>query len=173
MNTSFERGNDRTDEWYTPKWIIDALGPFDLDPCAPSEQFYTAKKCYTKEIDGLYQEWEGRVWLNPPYKNPLIGKFMKRLAKHGNGIALVFNRMDTALWHDVIFPNATAIRILRGRLKFVGQTAKNLRVEQDAEVYWWRSASIMQICWRIAILMVNLYDYEQKVKRQKRHVCHH
>ena len=97
MNTSFERRKDRTDEWYTPKWIIDALGSFDLDPCAPSEQFYTADKCYTKEMDGLYQEWEGRVWLNPPYKNPLIGKFMKRLAEHGNGIALVFNRMDTAL----------------------------------------------------------------------------
>lgn len=124
MNTSFERGNDRTDEWYTPKWIIDALGPFDLDPCAPSEQFYTANKCYTKEIDGLYQEWEGRVWLNPSYKNPLIGKFMKRLAEHGNGIALEFNRMDTALWHDVIFPSATAIRILRGRLKFVGTDGK-------------------------------------------------
>lgn len=124
MNTSFERGNDRTDEWYTPKWIIDALGPFDLDPCAPSEQFYTANKCYTKEIDGLYQEWKGRVWLNPPYKNPLIGKFMKRLAEHGNGIALVFNRMDTALWHDIIFPTATAIRILRGRLKFVGSDGK-------------------------------------------------
>lgn len=21
------------DEWYTPRWIIDTLGPFDLDPC--------------------------------------------------------------------------------------------------------------------------------------------
>jgi len=21
-----------TDEWYTPRWIIDELGPFDLDP---------------------------------------------------------------------------------------------------------------------------------------------
>ena len=25
-----------TDEWYTPRWIIDELGPFDLDPCAPA-----------------------------------------------------------------------------------------------------------------------------------------
>lgn len=49
---------------------------------------------------------------------------MERLAEHGNGIALVFNRMDTALWHDIIFPSATAIRILRGRLKFVGTDGK-------------------------------------------------
>ena len=120
MNTSFERGNNRTDEWYTPKWMIDALGKFDLDPCAPSVDFYTAEKCYTKEIDGLSQKWGGveRVWLNPPYKNPLIGKFVKRLVEHGNGIALIFNRMDTKLWHDTIFPNATAMLILRGRLTF-------------------------------------------------------
>lgn len=24
-----------SDEWYTPKWVIDELGPFDLDPCSP------------------------------------------------------------------------------------------------------------------------------------------
>ena len=24
-----------SDDWYTPKWIIDTLGPFDCDPCAP------------------------------------------------------------------------------------------------------------------------------------------
>lgn len=26
MNTSFERSKQTTDEWYTPKWIVDALG---------------------------------------------------------------------------------------------------------------------------------------------------
>jgi len=35
MNTTFERSSNSTDEWYTPKEIIDALGEFDLDPCAP------------------------------------------------------------------------------------------------------------------------------------------
>lgn len=119
MDISFERGNSRTDEWYTPKRIIDALGPFDLDPCAPSTSFYTADKCYTKEDNGLSLPWDGRVWLNPPYKNPTIKNFMEKMARHDNGIALVFNRMDTALWHDVIFPSATAILILRGRLRFI------------------------------------------------------
>ena len=31
MNTQFERSACATDEWYTPKEIIDALGEFDLD----------------------------------------------------------------------------------------------------------------------------------------------
>lgn len=24
-----------TDEWYTPLYIVESLGKFDLDPCAP------------------------------------------------------------------------------------------------------------------------------------------
>ena len=36
MNTSFEKAKSTTDEWYTPREIIDALGPFDLDPGAPT-----------------------------------------------------------------------------------------------------------------------------------------
>lgn len=31
MNTTFERTENTTDEWYTPKEIIDALGPFDTE----------------------------------------------------------------------------------------------------------------------------------------------
>lgn len=93
-------------------------GVFDLDPCAPNEEFYTASRCYTKEIDGLKQPWSGNVWLNPPYKNPLIGKFVNRLREHGNGIALIFNRMDTRLWHETIFPSASAMLVMKGRVTF-------------------------------------------------------
>lgn len=39
MNTQFERSACATDEWYTPKEIIDALGEFDLDPCARSTHY--------------------------------------------------------------------------------------------------------------------------------------
>lgn len=35
MNTQFERSTHATDEWYTPKEIINALGKFDIDPYAP------------------------------------------------------------------------------------------------------------------------------------------
>lgn len=41
MNTTFERSSNSTDEWYTPKEIIDALGEFDLDPCAPVAPYKT------------------------------------------------------------------------------------------------------------------------------------
>lgn len=57
MNTSFETkfggGKAATVEWYTPPYIIEALGnDFDLDPAAPKREWYTAKKCFTKEEGG-------------------------------------------------------------------------------------------------------------------------
>ena len=59
MNTSFER-TKASDEWYTPKELIDSLGEFDLDPCAPMRSLWqTAKVMYNKQQDGLKQNWGG------------------------------------------------------------------------------------------------------------------
>lgn len=119
MNTTFEKTANSSDEWYTPKEIIDALGKFDLDPCAPVIPLWnTARIMYNKEHDGLNQEWEGRVWLNPPYSRPLFEKFVNRMAEHNNGIMLTFNRCDTKIFQDVIFPKATGMMFVKGRIKF-------------------------------------------------------
>ncbi len=118
MNTAFER-TVASDEWYTPKEIIDSLGKFDLDPCAPLHPLWdTADKMYNKQDDGLSKEWHGRIWLNPPYSRPLIEAFVKKMAEHGNGIALLFNRCDNKLFHNIIFKHATAMRFLRKRIRF-------------------------------------------------------
>ena len=51
MNTSFERSANASDEWYTPREIIEALGEFDLDPCAPMHPLWpTAKIMYNKTM---------------------------------------------------------------------------------------------------------------------------
>lgn len=119
MNTSFERAKCTTDEWYTPKEIIDSLGEFDLDPCAPEKPLWpTATVMWNKHDDGLSRDWDGRVWLNPPYSRPLIERFVRKMAEHGNGIALLFNRCDNVMFHDIIFPTATAIKFLRKRIRF-------------------------------------------------------
>lgn len=60
MNTSFEKSKKATDEWYTPKELIDSLGAFDLDPCAPVTPLWkTAAVMYNKHDDGLKQNWGG------------------------------------------------------------------------------------------------------------------
>lgn len=113
-----------TDEWLTPPDLIRALGHFDLDPCSPGARrpWDTAAKHYGIEDDGLRQEWDGRVWLNPPYKH--AGKWLHRLAEHGEGTALVFARTETRLWFDHVWPRASALLFLRGRLHFYSPSGK-------------------------------------------------
>jgi hypothetical protein len=107
-----------TEVWLTPPHVIQALGEFDLDPCASLDRPWdTAKHHFTIEDDGLIQEWFGRVWCNPPY-GPKLGPFLARLAEHGNGIALVFARTETKAFFDHVWGKATAIYFLKGRLKF-------------------------------------------------------
>jgi phage N-6-adenine-methyltransferase len=114
---SHHSATSKTDEWLTPPWIIKDLGPFDLDPCSPiNRPWDTAAKHYTIADDGYSKPWEGRVWLNPPYSE--AARWMNKLAHHGTGTALIFARTETAAWHDYVWPHATALLFLRGRLNF-------------------------------------------------------
>lgn len=105
--------------WITPKRIIDALGHFDTDPCCPPNMpWRTADRMLTKEDDGTTAPWIGRVWLNPPYGRE-SEPFLKRMSCHeGGGIALVFARTNTKLWHKLIFPYAHSILFLQGQIRF-------------------------------------------------------
>lgn len=106
------------DEWLTPPFILEALGPFDLDPCAPERPpWKTAARSFSRRDDGLAQEWTGRVWMNPPYGKH-TGTWLSRLAEHGDGIALVFARTETAMFFDQAWGEADAMLFIRGRLHF-------------------------------------------------------
>lgn len=110
-----------TVEWLTPPSIIAALGPFDLDPCAPLVQpFPTARLTYTARDNGLIQAWPkgARVWLNPPYANGVIEKWLARLAEHDRGTALIFARTDTEAFHRHVFERASALLFMEGRINF-------------------------------------------------------
>jgi hypothetical protein len=107
-----------TNNWGTPLEIVDALGVFDLDPCG-REGHSTAFNVWTEEVhDGLNYEWLGRVWMNPPY-GPHTGKWLDRLAEHGDGIALVFARTETQMYWEKVWQLASGILFLKGRLHFI------------------------------------------------------
>lgn len=112
----------KTDEWLTPPEIINALGgadSFDLDPCSPAERPYaTAREHWTAHDNSLGRPWEGRVWLNPPYSQPLLSRFLGRMAEHGRGIALIFARTETDAFCRLVWPYASGILFVQGRLNF-------------------------------------------------------
>lgn len=62
--------------------------------------------------------WTGFVWMNPPYKRPAIERFLAKMAAHNNGIALIFGRTETKMWFDHVWPKASVLLFLRGRLTF-------------------------------------------------------
>lgn len=107
-------------EWYTPRWVFEALGmEFELDPCSPPFRlpWIPARRFYSASEDGLMQPWSGSVWMNPPYGRS-VGWWMRRLAAHGDGIALVPGRTDTDWYHESA-PAALVKCELRGRVTFV------------------------------------------------------
>ena len=107
-----------TDEWLTPPGIIEALGTFDLDPCSPvARPWDTASKHYTVNDDGLSRPWSGRVWCNPPFGREAI-KWLRKLAAHGNGIALVPARTETVMFYETVWGVADGVLFIRKRPHF-------------------------------------------------------
>lgn len=107
----------RTNDWITPKYIIDALGPFHLDPCQSLTQPWPcARRGYTIRDNGLTKRWKGRTWVNPPYGREAWA-FIEKLAEHRNGIGLLFGRTETAMFQQ-IWEQADGLLFLLGRLTF-------------------------------------------------------
>lgn len=112
------------EEWLTPPGIIAAFGPFDLDPCSPiNRPWPTAAKHYTTEDNGLIKPWDGLVFCNPPY-GPKTGDWLARCAEHGNCLALVFARTETRAFQEHVWPKATSLLFIGGRLSFYHVTGK-------------------------------------------------
>lgn len=116
--------SSNTDNWHTPQDLFDSLDRefhFDLDPCADNKN-HKCKKYFTKEDDGLTQNWGGcRVFCNPPYGRQ-IGKWVKKSFEEAQKrdtivVMLIPARTDTKWFHDYIY-GKHEIRFIRGRLKF-------------------------------------------------------
>lgn len=126
--------NSGNNEWYSPPEIVEAarrvLGGFDIDPAssAIANERVKAARYFTYEDNGLIQAWPlGRIWMNPPYAQPLIGRFAERfageIARGSTGIVLVNNATETA-WFQTIASVSSAICFTRQRIKFLTPEGK-------------------------------------------------
>ncbi len=121
--------NSGDNEWYTSKKYIETarqvMGDIDLDPasCQVANEVIQAKKFYTKQDNGLSQNWKGRIWMNPPYAQPAVHQFCEKLVHHvKNGdvphaIVLVNNATETK-WGQLLLLHASAICFPSSRIKF-------------------------------------------------------
>lgn len=87
---------------------------------AETEENKKCDKYYTKEVDGLSQDWSGEVvFCNPPYGRK-VGAWVKKCAESKClAVALLPARTDTRWFHDYIY-NKAEIRFIKGRLRFGG-----------------------------------------------------
>jgi phage N-6-adenine-methyltransferase len=113
--------SSQSNEWKTPTDLFKKLNDeflFTVDVCATKEN-KLCENYFTKEIDGLKQNWEGVCWCNPPY-NREIGKWLKKAHESRNNaatICLIPSRTDTKYWHEFVM-DSDEIRFIKGRLKF-------------------------------------------------------
>ena len=116
--------SSNTDLWATPIAFykeLDERFHFTLDPCSTDEN-HKCEKYFTKETNGLAQDWGGeRVFCNPPYGSE-IKHWVKKCYEESRKpdtlvVMLIPARTDTAYFHDYIYHKAE-LEFVRGRLHF-------------------------------------------------------
>jgi ParB family chromosome partitioning protein len=122
--------NSGENEWYTPPQFIESaravMDSIDLDPASSeiANRTVKAEKYYSKEDNGLGQQWHGNIWMNPPYAQPLMSQFAEAVAaKYESGeidqaIVLVNNATETQWWQRMA-SCSSAVCFPKTRIKFL------------------------------------------------------
>ena len=122
MTLYTEQSQDTKDAYPTKPelWrpIADAIGGFDTDPASGCESEAIAPTRYTKEDDGLQQEWHGNVWLNPPFSMKLqfYRKAVNEYERGNADVVVAVSPSDTSTqWFQQWFSTADMLCFLEGR----------------------------------------------------------
>jgi hypothetical protein len=110
-----------SDEYCTPKWLADCVGTFDTDPCTNERSHIRARTKYSLPTNGLQLPWQGRVWLNHPYSNPL--PWMEKLYYEQSigrcTESLVLAKLDPSTeWWKVLTSQSCVLWVFKKRIQF-------------------------------------------------------
>jgi DNA N-6-adenine-methyltransferase Dam len=104
------------------------LGEIDLDPASSltAQKAVKAKRFHALDDDGLKHKWSGRIFLNPPFAQPHLKRFVDKLiheyqaGKVTEAILLTPNNTDTEWFHSAARA-AKCICFTRGRISFYNE----------------------------------------------------
>jgi hypothetical protein len=115
-------------EWYTPAPYLDCarqvLDKIDLDPASSdiAQEQVRAGSYFTKDHDGLAQEWAGKIFCNPPYcdTDKFVDKLLEELTA-GRVIEalLLVNAYTDKRWFHRAAAACAAICFTLGRIRFM------------------------------------------------------
>jgi ParB family chromosome partitioning protein len=137
-------------EWCTPAEFMNrvrgVLGTIDLDPASSQEanKIVLAKSIYTANEDGLTRDWYGNIWLNPPYTQPLLSRFVEKLvysmfANHvKSAIVLTHNSSETK-WFQTLLQVSKAVCFTKSRINFIHSSGKTGSPPQGQAFFYFGS----------------------------------
>ena len=152
--------NSGDNEWYTPAKHIElareVMGGIDCDPATSevANQTVKAETIFTAENDGRAQTWTGRVWLNPPYAQPLMGDFAEAVsAKFESGeieqACILVNNATETQWFQRMLVSASAVCFPKSRIKFLDpQGNPGAPLQGQAIVYMGDSVEAFQAAFK-------------------------
>ena len=140
---------DGADHWCTPEHILRWIryvfgGVIHIDPCSNPYSTVGAEVALTGPWgtgDGLLYAWRGNIYCNPPYSS--IGAWCNKaaFALEASTLMLVPPSPDTDYWHGLVWPRATHIAWLKGRVAFLanGRPVKG-NPKGSVVIAWLRTA---------------------------------